>query len=478
MTDFVFFLGRFHVLALHLPIGILLLAVILEVVARRPRFRYLQPALPALWLAGAISAVLTVMLGMMHAAEGGFSDSALSAHRTSALTLTTLAFVIWLLRVKWQSFYQHSWAVLSIAMLALLVLTGHYGGNLTHGETYLVEYAPKPLQSLFGLSAESLPRPKPADFASADIYLDIVAPAFRQRCGTCHNDSKRKGELSLANYASIMAGGKDGAVIVPGDTDASDLFRRITLAPSHEDFMPADGKTPLTEEQVQAIGWWIDAGAPASAAMASLDVPEPMQALLKNLLALDEATGENAAPSALDQLSATLTSADPELLVELESNGFVLRNIAADNSLLDVDFTAARDITEQDLNALAQVKDNVYALNLHRANLTDDLLALVGNFVNLHRLRIELNPVTDQGAQHLAQLKQLEYLNVYGTDIGDEGLKQLSKLENLHTLFVWQTKVTQDGIDAFLLERPNISFDDGIRRAELPPSPESVPIVN
>ena len=38
MNDFGYFLGRFHVLILHVPIGVLMLAVGMEVLARWPRF--------------------------------------------------------------------------------------------------------------------------------------------------------------------------------------------------------------------------------------------------------------------------------------------------------------------------------------------------------------------------------------------------------------------------------------------------------
>ncbi len=95
----------------------------------------------------------------------------------------------------------------------MLFLTGHLGGNLTHGETYLVQYAPKPVRRLAGLSAETDPREVPKDLASADIYLDLVAPALHQRCDACHNDGKKSGGFILANYDALMKGGKEGPVI-------------------------------------------------------------------------------------------------------------------------------------------------------------------------------------------------------------------------------------------------------------------------
>ena len=83
MTDFVFFLGRFHVLVLHLPIGIVIVAVVLDFVARRERYRALAQVSPFLWGAAALSAVLTVALGYMHFAEGGYDGHLRLMHRTT-----------------------------------------------------------------------------------------------------------------------------------------------------------------------------------------------------------------------------------------------------------------------------------------------------------------------------------------------------------------------------------------------------------
>ena len=61
--DFVYFLGRFHVLVLHLPIGIIVALFALEYLSRKERYRYLEAAAPYLWVATAVSAVVTVVLG-------------------------------------------------------------------------------------------------------------------------------------------------------------------------------------------------------------------------------------------------------------------------------------------------------------------------------------------------------------------------------------------------------------------------------
>ena len=92
MQEFGFFLGRFHVLALHLPIGIVIAAVVLDWLARRPRYaRARERRAAALGLA-AICAVLTAALGYLHFSEGGFTGPSAEAHRLWG-TITAVAAV-------------------------------------------------------------------------------------------------------------------------------------------------------------------------------------------------------------------------------------------------------------------------------------------------------------------------------------------------------------------------------------------------
>jgi hypothetical protein len=64
----------------------------------------------------------------------------------------------------------------------------------------------------------------------------------------------------------------------------SELLRRITLPAEDEEFMPAEGKTPLTAEQVEIIRWWIAVGAPNGGTIGTLDVPADMRTTLSNEL--------------------------------------------------------------------------------------------------------------------------------------------------------------------------------------------------
>ena len=71
--DLIYFLGRFHVLALHIPIGIIIAIFVLEWLSRKEKYQHLAAASGFLWVSAAASAIVTVILGYMHFAEGGFT---------------------------------------------------------------------------------------------------------------------------------------------------------------------------------------------------------------------------------------------------------------------------------------------------------------------------------------------------------------------------------------------------------------------
>lgn len=268
--ELIYFLGRFHVLALHIPIGIIVAIFVLEWLVRKEEYRHLQSASAFLWMTAAVSAILTVVLGYMHFAEGGFTGPSGAQHRTFGTALAIIITVVAALRVsRFAPNYQPVFFPAAILMMLLASITGHYGGNLTHGSTYLVEYAPQPIRSLAGLAPR---RPPVENLEEADPYLDLVGPMFQARCASCHNDDKREGELVITSYESLRLGGENGAVVVAGRPEFSDLYSRITLPSSDSAFMPAEGKPALTDAQVEIIEWWILAGLPNETSMAQVEL--------------------------------------------------------------------------------------------------------------------------------------------------------------------------------------------------------------
>ena len=263
--NFIYFLGRFHVLVLHIPLGIIVALLVLELLARREKYRHLEAASPFLWVAAAVSAIFTVVLGYMHFAEGAFDGPSAAQHRTFGTALAIILTVVALLRASpYAKNYMPAFLPAAALMVLLASITGHFGGNMTHGSTYLIEYAPQPIRTLMGLPPR---RPPVESLGAADPWHDLVGPMFESRCSGCHNEDKREAELVLTNYEGVLQGGETGDAVVAGRPQFSELYRRVTLEADDEAFMPAEGKTPLTEAQVRIVRWWIEAGLPADTTM-------------------------------------------------------------------------------------------------------------------------------------------------------------------------------------------------------------------
>lgn len=113
------------------------------------------------------------------------------------------------------------------------------------------------------------------DAASLVNYETQIRPLIVENCLDCHNQDTRKGGLSLATYADILEGGKDGPVVRPGNGANSLIIHRLTGAVGEQ--MPKDG-VPLDAPDVALVRQWIDQGARATPA--SPPAPAPWEAPL------------------------------------------------------------------------------------------------------------------------------------------------------------------------------------------------------
>lgn len=342
-------------------------------------------------------------------------------------------------------------------VLLLVVMTGHYGGNLTHGSEYLFDHAPQFVRSVAGFAPKAEPRPPVTNLDSADVYLDLVEPVLRRRCASCHSDSKTKGGLKMTSHAELLAGGDSGPAIVAGNIKESELFHRVTLPEDNEDFMPPDGKTPLTDDQVAVIEWWIAQGAPAEGHLASFEIGEEVRPLLERHFGLDASSVANAFP--LPDISPVDASAEQGL----EQAGFMINTLSAENNYLDVDLsTSGAEVTTEMLRKLLDVKEHVTWLNLAGCSLTDEHMEIIGQLTNLTKLNLSRNPqITGQGTSNLQNLEQLEYLNLYATGADDQTLDQIKSLPRLRSVFLWQSKVTPEKAAELRTARAGLTVDIG-----------------
>ncbi|QDU64141.1 Chromosome partition protein Smc [Planctomycetes bacterium Pan216] len=87
-------------------------------------------------------------------------------------------------------------------------------------------------------------------------FEDHILPIFRERCLSCHDASKARGDLTLATFDAALAGGGSGEVLMAGDPDGSRLLALITG--TEEPKMPPNGSVPANE--IALVKAWIAGG--------------------------------------------------------------------------------------------------------------------------------------------------------------------------------------------------------------------------
>lgn len=262
------FLGPFHVVMLHYPIGFLTLAVVLELWAiRRPSDAARQVVGLVLGLTVWVS-WLAVVLGFLQGLHGEFDPRVLLIHKLSGLAVATLATVTWLLHRRLypnpdRLALRRTYHGLLLLSLGFLMVAGHQGGSLTHGSKFLTAGAPHSVSGLIGHAEAASSASVNVGTLVHDPYLEHIQPVLERKCYSCHGEEKQKGHLRLDVRESALATNEDGkTAIVPGDPMRSEAVRLILLPREDEDAMPPEGKEPLTPEETLAVVHWIQGGAP------------------------------------------------------------------------------------------------------------------------------------------------------------------------------------------------------------------------
>lgn len=110
-----------------------------------------------------------------------------------------------------------------------------------------------------------------ADRAAAAVdFAKDIQPILRERCVECHGPAQQMNGLRLDRRRDVLPNrvGANGAPVVPGNSAASRVYRRISGTRAGQQ-MPPTG--PLSAEQINTIKAWIDGGdASASVRLVSL----------------------------------------------------------------------------------------------------------------------------------------------------------------------------------------------------------------
>jgi uncharacterized membrane protein len=462
MPDMVRFLGRFHPVVLHLPIGIFILILLQELLGMFSREKTRRSVMPI--FIGAASAVVAVIAGFLLYHGGGYEGSELAEdHLWGGLGFACAA-VLTMIVKAWSlapaaslAFYR----VMLFGSVGVMGYASHDGASLTHGSDYLTKYAPDPIRKVLGLE----PREKKGDIIVKPleeqiVYADIVQPILNKRCVECHKEGKSKGRLRMDTYEMLVKGGKEGAAIEPGSAEDSNIVYRIELPEDDEEHMPPEGKPGFEEPELVVLKWWLDEGGDPAKTAGELNLTDEIRAAISKLdlgiTVSEEAVKEVAPDLPSDDLRATVAKLGAEF-----PGGLTFESQSSAN-LTFTGVSLRKNLSDELFAKLSPVIPKIVAVDLSATSVTDASIALLAPATDLRMVRLSETEITDASMDTLAKLTKLESVNLYGTKVTDAGVKKLTALPNLKRLYLWQTAVTPEAIAELKKALPELEIVTGV----------------
>ena len=435
LLDITTLIGHLHPVVVHLPIGFLALAILFELLSYFKKFEQLKIAIPITLLVGFITAVFSCIFGYLLSIGGEYEFSKINNHKIAGITLAVASGLLFISTTtvvkKIFSIPRLIFSSLCVVVLLIMIYTGHQGGSLTHGSDYLsIKLIDEPI------------RKKPISVAEALLFEEVVQPILIQRCGQCHREGKMKGQFSVQTLETLLKGGKTRATVVAGSLNKSELFNRITLDPSNEKYMPADGKTPLTKAEIEIIQWWIEKGmATKGKKIAELKVSPEIQSKIAVVLGIGNSIAvSETAITENSKINPEIPAISNTALIDsLRNKGINVRLMLHQPVMLDITIPPGMNASLNTIKPILQsIEKNVIWLNLSDNGLTDNDLDFLSGMTNLEKLRLEKNPITDKIVPQLSGLKHLEAVNLNETNVSEAGIEKLKQVPGIKRVYQWK----------------------------------------
>lgn len=428
--------GRLHPLLLHLPIGLLLLTAIL-IISRKyfesPSFSALTSFLLHLT---ALTASLSAFMGLLLSMEGGYAEENLSVHKWLGVSLSFFCWFLLIVRDNGKILKPAT-----VVAVFLLVFTGHFGANLTHGENFVLG----PFQT------EVLKARIITD--STTLFAAAIEPILETKCYSCHNAQKAKGKLVLTSLESIAKGGKNGAIWKPGDAAHSHIIKRLLLPVESKEHMPPKDKAQLTADEIQFITVWIESGANTSHQLKQLEEKDTLKKLASSIIS----RYQQGQPSSVYHFAF----ASQEKIGKLSIPNRSVFQIATTEPAIQADFYLRQSFEKKYLDELIEVKEQLVALNLSGMPVVDADLKTIARFDNLEKLNLNNTEVTGSSLNDLRDLKKLRSISLSGTQVNSASAEVLGSFKNLREVYLWNTAVSDKEIESLRNKFTSISWEIG-----------------
>lgn len=433
-------LGRMHPMLLHLPIGLLVLTGLLWWAKKEFDAPAIQTILDAVLSLTAVTAVTTALLGFFLSRESGYPDGLLQKHMWSGVALSFLTYFLALYNEQLQLKPQLMGYAVTLS-IAVLLLTGHWGASLTHGEDYLF---PQPEKSKEIAITKQTP-----------IFAAAIEPILSAKCYSCHNDQKLKGGLNMTSIENLQRGGKHGAIWVPKNAAKSHLIERLQLGMEEKKHMPPKGKPQLSNEESRLIFAWIQAGADYKKRLSDLPTTDSLKKMAEPFF--NKNTQMVIAPPRVYDLPF----ASDKTIAKLNSPFLIVAPIANGSPALQADFLARKAYDPRQLSDLSAISGQLVSLDLSNMPIKDSDVKTLAQFKVLEKLLINNSDLTGATLGALKTCTHLKTLGLSGTQVDKKIFDLLRQIPSLQEVYVWNTKITPTDIADFQKSHKKPHFRSG-----------------
>ncbi|MDF2187352.1 FN3 associated domain-containing protein [Paraflavitalea sp. CAU 1676] len=431
--------GRMHPLLLHFPIVIVLLYVGWVLLSPRAlkASTWYAGIEETLLLSAAFTTAITALSGFLLSKEEGYEDAIVDWHKWIGATLSFLLFILYSYRPKITKPVLVNTTLLAITVI--VIWAAHLGGNITHGQNFV-------------LAPITPEKQKPsAPLEEAIVYADVIEPILQNKCMSCHNNGKAKGELIMETKEALLKGGKNGVLWDTASADLGLLMQRIHLPEEAKKHMPPVGKPQLTAFEINLLKAWISGGAQFEKKVLELPESDTLRSLATTLLRSSEEDTYTFEPAADKQIQ------------QLGNNNRVITPVSAGSPALTVNFYNRAFYAAKELEALKPVESQIVDLNLDKMPVKDPDLNIIARFKNLRRLNLNFTDITGSTLQELSKLKELKLLSLTGTTVNAAQLQALQKNKNLKAVYCWNTGITEQQMAVLQQAAPNIKYYAGFK---------------
>ncbi len=229
------------------------------------------------------------------------------------------------------------------------------------------------------------------------------------------------------------------------------MIKYIHLPQGDELHMPPDGKTQLTDLEIQVLEAWIKSGADFKKMLTDFPETDSFRVLATRVPAQHVAV----------ETHYDFPAAGSEEIEKLNTPFRTVSRLYQGSPALRADFYVREAFQPSSLEELSKLDQQVVELNLANMPITDKELAGLSRFRNLEILNLNFTNVTADGLGKMQAMPHLKSISLCGTPASMKIITMMLKWPVMESVFLWNTAVSQEEAKALQQEFPKARIFEG-----------------